>query len=50
MVRYGDDADFDGPVLEFLMRQAEVTSALVRGQAVTKAQFLATHPELEDEL
>ena len=50
VVRYGDDADFDGPVLEFLMRQAEVTSALVRGQAVTKAQFLAAHPELEDEL
>ena len=52
MVRYGDARDFDALVLEFLMRQPEVSSALVRGTALTKQQFWASHPELEydDEL
>ena len=49
MVRYGDERDFDGLVLEFLMRQREVTSALVRGSTLTKRQFWASHPELEYE-
>ena len=52
VVRYGDARDFDNLVLEFLMRQPEVTSALVRGAALTKLQYWASHPELEydDEL
>lgn len=50
VVRYGDDADFDGPVMEFLMRQAEVSSALVRGHAITKAQYWANRPDPPDEL
>jgi hypothetical protein len=50
IVRYGDDADFDGPVMEFLMRQDEVISALVRGQPITKQQFRASNPDLADEL
>ena len=52
MVRYGDARDFDTLVLEFLMRQPEVSSALVRGTALTKQQYWASHPELEydDEL
>ena len=49
-MRYADDADFDGPVMEFLMRQDEVISALVRGQSITKQQFRASHPDLADEL
>ncbi len=49
-MRYGDEADFQGVALEFLMRQPEVLSALVRGTSLTKAQFWASHPELEDEL
>ena len=47
VVRFGDPRDFDGLVLEFVMRQPEVTSALVRGSTVTKQQFWASHPELE---
>ena len=47
MVRYGDARDFDGLVLEFLMRQPEVLSALVRGSTLTKRQFWASHPELQ---
>jgi hypothetical protein len=50
IVRYGEEADFTGAVLEFLMRQDEVLSALVKGQSITKAQFWASHPELRDEL
>jgi hypothetical protein len=53
VVRYGNARDFDGLVLEFLMRQPEVTSALVRGSTLTKRQFWASHPELsadDDEL
>ena len=50
-MRYGDDADFEGPVLQFLMQQDEVLSALVRGTSVTKQDFWVAHPELmEDEL
>ncbi len=49
-MRYGEEADFTGAVLEFLMRQDEVLSALVKGQSITKAQFWASHPELRDEL
>ena len=45
-MRYGDAADFDGPVLEFLMRQPELRSALVRGESLTPAQYWALHPEL----
>ena len=48
-MRYGDERDFDGLVLEFLMRQAEVTSALVKGDTLTKRQFWASHPELVDD-
>jgi hypothetical protein len=52
IVRYGDETDFTGVTLEFLMRQEEVLSALVKGQTVSKAQFWASHPELlhDDEL
>ena len=52
VVRYGDARDFDGVVLEFLMRQPEVSSALVRGSTLTKQQFWGSHPELagDDEL
>ena len=52
MVRYGDERDFDGMVLEFLMRQPEVKDALVKGNTLTKQQFWAAHPELveDDEL
>lgn len=51
IVRYGEEQDFTGLVLEFLFRQDEVLSALVKGQSVSKAQFWATHPELlQDEL
>jgi hypothetical protein len=52
IVRYGEEADFTGIALEFLMRQEEVLSALVKGQSMTKAQFWASHPELlhDDEL
>lgn len=39
LVRYGDEADFSGPGLEFLMRQPEVRSCLVKGKPVTPAQY-----------
>ena len=48
-MRYGDERDFEGLVLEFLMRQPEVTSALVKGDTLTKQQFWASHPELLDD-
>lgn len=49
IVRYGDDRDLHGVVLEFLMRQDEVASALVGGASVTRAQYRARHPELFDD-
>ena len=48
-MRWADPRDFDGLVLEFLMRQPEVTSALVKGNTLTKKQFWASHPELQDD-
>ena len=49
VVRFGDPLDFDGLVLEFLMRQPEVLNALVKGSTLTKQQFWASHPELRDD-
>ena len=39
----------DVTALEFLFRQPEVQSALVRGQSMSRREYLAAHPELEDD-
>ena len=49
VVRYGEARDFEGPVMEFLMRQPEVASVLVRGESMSPAQFWAAHPELRQD-
>jgi hypothetical protein len=36
----------DGLVLEFLMRQPEVASTLVKCSSITNKQLWADHPEL----